>query len=304
MILDRIIAQKKREVARRRELRPVGELEKVLAGLPPARPFKPALRQPGRVALLAEIKRASPSRGWLCPGLRPAALARLYEQAGAAALSVLTDNYFFRGHAAFLPLIKRRVRLPVLRKDFIIDPYQLYESRCLGADAVLLIAAALSPEQMPALFRLAGGLGLACLVEAHTGEEVQRALDAGAEIIGINNRDLRTFHTDLSTTCRLRELITAPSVVVVSESGIATRRDVLALAACGVDAALVGEALVTASDVTGRIGELFGAADGRTQLLPSGQAAEEHAEDHGNAEGQDNQIQDGVKEIGEAGQDE
>jgi len=266
MILERIIARKKLEVARRQELYPRKELEKRIAGLPEARPFKNALRRPGQVTLLAEIKRASPSRGWLCPGLRPVILADTYRRAGAAALSVLTDNYFFRGHAAFIPLIKRQVDLPVLRKDFIIDPYQLFESRCLGADAVLLIAAALSPGELTRLYRLAGELGLACLVETHTGREVERALELGAEIIGINNRDLRTFRTDLTTTRRLREKITDPRIVVVSESGIAARRDILTLAACRVDAVLIGEALVTSPDVTGRIEELFGTADGRTVI--------------------------------------
>lgn len=285
MILDKIVAHKHLEVRRRQEIRPLSELKKHLGTLPPTRPLAKSLRRTGEVTLLAEIKRASPSKGWLRPGLKPVELARSYVRAGAAALSVLTDNRFFRGHLAFLPLVRLESPLPLLRKDFIIDPYQIYEARCLGADAILLIVAVLTDRQLISFQRLAAELSLSCLVEVHTDEELSRALAAGATIIGINNRDLHTFHTDLTTTFRLREKITDPAVVVVSESGIASRQDMLALAGYRIDAALVGEALVTATDVEQRVKELLGTANCQPELLSSSTAPKKDHHDHGYAKG-------------------
>ncbi|HHW42963.1 MAG TPA: indole-3-glycerol phosphate synthase TrpC [Desulfotomaculum sp.] len=285
MILDRIVAYKKEEVRRRKELYPLARMLDRWPALPPVRPLDRSLRRPGEVALMAEIKRASPSKGWIRKGLRPVELARTYMRAGAAAISILTDNRFFRGHRAFLPLVRRESPLPLLRKDFIIDPYQIYEARYLGADAVLLIAAVLDDGRLAGFQQLAAELGLSALVEVHTAEELKRALDAGATVVGINNRDLRTFQTDLSTTCRLREKITDPRVLVVSESGIHTRRDMLALAACGVDAVLVGEALVRASDPGEKVKELLGTANGRPELVPSVAPPENEHHDHGNTKG-------------------
>lgn len=252
------MAHKKEEVRRRKELYPLTRMLDRWPALPPVRPLDRSLRRPGEVTLMAEIKRASPSKGWIRQGLRPVELARTYVRAGAAAISVLTDNRFFRGHRAFLPLVRRESPLPLLRKDFIIDPYQIYEARYLGADAILLIAAVLDDGRLAGFQQLAAELGLSALVEVHTEEELKRALEAGAAVVGINNRDLRTFQTDLSITLRLREKIIDPRVLVVSESGIHTRRDMLALAACGVDAALVGEALVRAADPGEKIKELLG----------------------------------------------
>ncbi|MDQ0285692.1 indole-3-glycerol phosphate synthase [Desulfofundulus luciae] len=258
MILEKIIAHKHREIQSRREMRPLSRLIDRVQALGPTRPLGSFLRRPGKVTLIAEIKRASPSKGWLVKGMKPVETARIYTRAGAAAISILTDNRFFRGHRAFLPLVRRESPLPLLCKDFIIDPYQIYEARCLGADAVLLIVAALNDRQLTTFQALAGELGMSCLVEVHTAEELERARASGATIIGINNRNLHTFSTDLSTTFRLREKITDPGVVVVSESGINSREDMLALARCRVDAALVGEALVRAGDVERKVKELLG----------------------------------------------
>ncbi|MGB9803993.1 indole-3-glycerol phosphate synthase TrpC [Desulfofundulus sp.] len=258
MILEKIVAHKHREVQYRQEVYPLSLLIDRIQMRGPARPLGSSLRRPGEVTLIAEIKRASPSKGWLVKGLKPVETARIYTRAGAAAISILTDNRFFRGHRAFLPLVRRENPLPLLCKDFIIDPYQIYEARYLGADAILLIVAVLNDRQLSAFQALAGELGLSCLVEVHTEEELERARACGATIIGINNRDLHTFSTDLTTTFRLREKITDPRVVVVSESGINSRDDMLALARCQVDAALVGEALVGAVDVEKKVRELLG----------------------------------------------
>ncbi len=258
MILDRIIAHKYREVQQYKEIRPLSRLTGQMETLPPTRNLAAFLRRPGEVSLIAEIKRASPSKGWLKKGLKPVELAQSYLRAGAKAISVLTDNYFFRGHRAFLPLVRRESPVPLLRKDFIIDPYQIYEARWLGADAILLIVAVLDDRQLTGFQKLADELGLSCLVEVHTEEELVRALASGATCIGINNRDLHTFKTDLATTFRLREKIADPKTIVVSESGINSRQDMLALARYRVDAALVGEALVRADNVEQKIRELLG----------------------------------------------
>jgi len=206
--------------------------------------------------LIAEVKRSSPSRGVLCPDFNPVELAKSYAQGGAAAISVLTEANYFEGNIDYLAAIREEVRLPLLRKDFIFDPYQVYESSAYGADALLLIVAILSQEQLEELLWLSHSLGLRCLVEVHSQDEVERALLSQAEIIGINNRDLNTFTVDINTTYRLLPLIPRQRIVV-SESGIRSRSDVVKLKEWGVNAVLVGEALVTASDVQTKVRELI-----------------------------------------------
>ena len=259
MILERILEDTRRELRRRQEYAPIEMLEERLSGAPPVRDFSRALRGAG-VQIIAEIKRASPSRGALNMDLQPAELAAAYASAGAAAISVLTEPHHFHGALEDL----QRVRLvldsaglavPILRKDFIIDTYQLLEARLAGADAVLLIAAALPNESLQTLYRQAQALDLTPLVEVHNEEELRRVLSLHPSVVGINNRDLRDFHVDLETTRRLRPMIPA-EVIVVAESGIRTPADMRRLAEWGVQAALVGEALVTAPDPSARLREL------------------------------------------------
>ena len=206
--------------------------------------------------LIAEVKKASPSKGVLCPDFNPVALAKTYAQGGAAAISVLTEANHFQGSLEHLAAIREEVSIPLLRKDFIFDPYQVYESAAYGADALLLIAAILSREQLEELLALSRRLGLECLVEVHNENEVEKALLAGAEIIGINNRDLNTFTVDIDTTRRLRPLI-PEGRIVVSESGIKNRNDIKKIKEWGVNAVLVGEALVTAGNIPAKIKELL-----------------------------------------------
>jgi len=205
--------------------------------------------------LIAEIKKASPSRGVIREDFDPVEMAEVYEENGAAAISVLTDKKFFQGSINFLPEVRRVTGVPLLRKDFIIDEYQIYESRVYGADALLLIAAVLSREEMDSFLSLSRDLGLDCLVEVHSEEEVRKVLETSAEIIGINNRNLRTFEVDLSTTLRLKRLIPS-NKIVVSESGIRSREEVRLLAGEGIAAILVGEALLRSEDVGEKMREL------------------------------------------------
>jgi indole-3-glycerol phosphate synthase len=255
-ILDEIIRWKRDEIARHKRASPVTAVQAEVALAPLPQDFAAALRAPG-VSLIAEVKRASPSKGLLRGDLDAAALACEYEANGALAISVLTDERFFQGSLDHLRAVRRAVRRPVLRKDFILDPYQVYEARAAGADAVLLIVAALSDDELLALHRLVDELGMAALVEVHDKAELERALDISPRIVGVNNRDLRTFDVDLETTARLRPLIPA-DVILVAESGVHTRADVARLAAIGADAMLVGEALVRAQDPGRKIRELVG----------------------------------------------
>ncbi len=256
-ILDRIVAHKRREVAAAKAKAPLASLEARLRAAPPARDFLGALRGPG-VSLIAEVKQASPSRGVLRADFDPVALARTYAGAGAAAISVLTDEKHFQGSLAHLAAVRETLPdgPPLLRKDFLFDPYQVYEARCHGADAVLLIAATLDDALMADLAALAKSLDMAALVEIHDEREMERALAAGAELIGINNRDLRTFETDLAVTERLRPLAPA-TTPVVAESGISTRDDIQRLGRCNVQAVLIGEALITSPDPGAKIREMF-----------------------------------------------
>ena len=255
-ILDEIVRHKRDELARRRREVPRAELERRSRAWPPPRDFVRALTpEPGGVRLLAEVKKASPSRGVLAEDFDPLALAEIYAGNGAAALSVLTDEKYFQGSLDFLTAIRHRVDVPILRKDFTLDEYQLWEARAAGADAVLLIVSILDAEELRALLQAATGLGLATLVEAHTASELDVALAAGATILGINNRDLKTFETRIETSLDLLPLIPAGRLAV-SESGFFTAAQVRAVAAAGAHAVLVGEALVRAPDVAAKVREL------------------------------------------------
>lgn len=258
-ILDEITCRKRDKVAQEKATVSLESVKAAVASAPPPRDFAAVLRAPG-VSLIAEVKRASPSKGLLCPDLDAVALAREYETGGAAAVSVLTDEYYFRGSLNDLRAVREGINLPVLRKDFVLDPYQVYQARGAGADAVLVIVAALNDEDLQVLLRLVESLGMAALVEIHNEAELERALGVdpvhGRRIIGINNRDLRTFEVDLGTTERLCSLV-PPEVILVSESGIHSRADVARLATAGIDAMLVGEGLVRAQDVGAKVRELI-----------------------------------------------
>jgi indole-3-glycerol phosphate synthase len=253
VILDEILANTRREVAARKQSRPRDELERAMQGTP--RDFVAALKAPG-LSIIAEIKRRSPSAGELRPGASAADLARTYAGAGAAALSVLTDSRYFGGQDSDLVEARAACELPVLRKDFVVDAYQVYEARALGADAVLLIVRALTPAELGQLLRLAEQAGLAALVETHSADEVRIALDAGARVIGVNNRDLDTLVTDPSLALGLRDLVPADRVFV-AESGVSEPDQLDALAAAGADAVLIGEALVRSPDPGQRLRELL-----------------------------------------------
>ncbi len=255
MILDEILGHKRAEVAERRVRTPESSLQ---LNPTPVRDFAQALRQSG-VSVIAEFKRRSPSGGEIRPGASPVDIARLYAAHGAAALSVLTDHAYFGGQDADLVDTRAATELPVLRKDFVVDSYQVYEARALGADAVLLIVRALSNTQLSALLGLVRELGMDALVETHSEEELRRALDAGATIIGVNNRDLDTLVTDVSLAPRLRRLVPR-ECVYVAESGISTPEQITALADAEVDAVLIGEALLRAADSGARLQQLVAAS--------------------------------------------
>ena len=255
-ILDEIVAAKKTELASQKQAVPLEQLLEQISGQPVPIDFAEALRGDS-IGLIAEVKKASPSRGLLCPDFDPVRLADTYTSHGAAAISVLTDPRF-QGELGHLSRIKESGasrQAPVLRKDFIFDPYQVYEARAAGADALLLIVAILTAEQLPELVLLSQRLAMRCLVEVHDESELDLALGAGAEVIGINNRDLRTFQTDLSVTMNLAPRF-PPEKILVSESGINSQDHLRQLAAVGVNAVLVGEALVTAPDVSAKVREL------------------------------------------------
>lgn len=254
-MLNKIMAQKREEVEQRKKSLPLSCLKELIAQGEATLDLALALEDT-HTRLIAEVKRASPSRGVLCPDFKPVELAKKYAHGGAAAISVLTETNYFEGSLNHLAAIRQEIDLPLLRKDFIFDPYQIYESRAYGADALLLIVAALSQEQLGEFLSLSHSLGLNCLVEVHNEGEVERALHSQARIIGINNRDLTTFTTDINTTRRLLPLI-PQGKIVVSESGIRSRSDVEKLKGWGVNAVLVGEALVTAGDVVTKVRELI-----------------------------------------------
>ncbi len=254
-MLDKIIAQKREEVEQRKKVATMTYLQERIARQKP--PLDLALALKGdNIRLITEVKRASPSRGMLSPNFNPIKLARTYAEGGAAAISVLTEANYFMGSIEHLAAINEAVGLPLLRKDFVLDSYQIYESRAYGADALLLIAAILSQEQLNEFLSLSRSLGLRCLVEVHNKNDVERAVLSGAQIIGINNRDLNTFAVDINTTRRISPLVPKEKIVV-SESGIKSRRDIEKLRKWGANAVLVGEALVIADDISARMKALL-----------------------------------------------
>ncbi len=257
-ILDDIVMAKRAELDAQRWNVPLEALEEQIDSQP--RPLNLGGALLGdRVRLIAEVKKASPSKGLLCPDFDPVRLATAYVSNGAAAVSVVTDLRF-QGELEHLSSVKQAIRdsgAPALRKDFIFDPYQVYEARAYGADAILLIVSILSPDELKALLELSRQFWMQCLVEVHTTEELKTALDAGAEIIGINNRDLKTFHTDIQVTAEIAPFVPRGKLVV-SESGINTAEHMAYLKSLGVHAALVGEALVTAPDAGAKAAELAG----------------------------------------------
>ena len=248
-ILDEIMAHHRENLPKLMAATPLADLRAMASVAPPARDFEAAVRAPG-VGLIAECKKASPSKGLLVAHYDAVRLARLYEKAGARAISVLTDARHFQGSLADLRDVREAVRVPVLRKDFMFHSYHLYEARVAGADAVLLIAAVLSDTELRELLALARKLGMAALVEVHSQEELARVLPLNPAIIGVNNRDLQTFEVDFDNTARLRALI-PPEIAVVGESGLKSPDDVRAMKAAGVDAVLVGETLVRSKDIAG-----------------------------------------------------
>lgn len=263
-ILDKILAQKQDEVLL--ALQTAGQLAQIeREARQSARPrdFAAALQR-DTVALIAEVKKASPSKGLLIKDFNPVRLARIYEENGASAVSVVTDEQFFQGSLDDLRAVRAAVRLPVLRKDFIIDAYQVYEARAAGADAALLIVMALEDTQLRDLHSLITELGMSALVEVHNESELERALAIGANLIGVNNRDLRTFHEDLSITERLAALV-PEGVTLVAESAIRSVEDVQRMGDCGARAVLVGEGLMKARDVAREV-RLYSSQTRRIQL--------------------------------------
>ena len=263
-ILEKIVWEKDREVAAARERVPLEKLKQQVADLPAPRDFSAALRAACRKpAVIAEIKKASPSKGVIREDFDPEAIARAYAAGGASCLSVLTDRQFFQGGFEVLVQVRQVVDLPLLCKDFILSPYQLFQARAAGADAALLIAAILSDQDMAYLLKVARALGLTLLVEVHDATEMERVLALeGVQLIGINNRNLATFETDLATTEQLTasygEQIRAKGCLLVSESGLASRDDLDRVQSAGADAVLVGEALMRQADVTAALETLIG----------------------------------------------
>ncbi|MBN1190632.1 MAG: indole-3-glycerol phosphate synthase TrpC [Dehalococcoidales bacterium] len=258
MILDEIVANSRQELEERKKAVPLEKMLQLSSSMAPPLDLAEALSG-DRVRLIAEVKKASPSKGLICRDFDPLEIARQYAANGAAAISVLTDNKFFQGSTGYLSRIHAALgneRPPLLRKDFIFDPYQVYESRACGADALLLITAILPAAELSSLLKISRRLKMRCLVEVHDENEVERALESGAEIIGINNRDLRTFSVNIDTTRRLRPLISADRIVV-SESGIKDRGDIQKLQEWKVNAALVGESLVASGDIAAKMRELL-----------------------------------------------
>jgi indole-3-glycerol phosphate synthase len=257
-ILRQILASKQQEVAAGKVRLPQREIQAAVADMPAARAFVERIRRvSGRgPAVIAEVKKASPSAGVIRPDFHPDLIARSYAQGGAACLSILTDREYFQGAGQYLQLARRSCELPLLRKDFLVDPWQVYESRLLGADCILLIVAALSPDRLQELAGLAQDLGLDVLVEVHDEVELECALATGAELIGVNNRDLRTFRTDLDVSERLRPLL-PHSRMMVTESGIHSRQDVQRMLRAGIRAFLVGEAFMRAADPGHALQSLF-----------------------------------------------
>lgn len=258
MLLDDILLTKREEVTALKTRWAGQDPERLMKSVQPPRDFLQNFTA-GKIALIAEIKKASPSAGLIHPDFDPAAIAKIYEQNGAAAISVLTDKKFFQGELFDLIAVKEAVNLPVLRKDFIVDELQVYEARSAGADAILLIVRILTPEKLQNLLGLTKKLGMRALVEAHNEGEVEMALKSSAEIIGVNNRDLDTLKTDINNTVRLlKQFPELRSKIIVSESGLGSRADVELLKEVGVNGVLIGESLLKSRDIAAKIKELLG----------------------------------------------
>ena len=256
-ILEEIVATKREEVAAARAIKPEAELQSAVKDAPPVRDFFGALAEKAGIQLIAEVKKASPSAGLIRADFDPVAIAQIYEAAGAACISCLTDEHYFQGSLEYLRQIKSEVGIPVLRKDFIIDSYQLLEARAAGADAVLLIAECLDDCNLRKLYNEAVSLGMTPLVEFYEPVNLPRVLEAGATLIGVNNRNLHTFKVDLQHTLRMKQQI-PDQCLLVGESGIKTDDDVQLLEAAGVDAILVGESLMRQADIAQAVSDLLG----------------------------------------------
>jgi indole-3-glycerol phosphate synthase len=256
-ILDTIVAATREEIDRRKQILHERELRARLADAPAVRDFFTPLAAGGPIKLIAEVKKTSPSAGVIRADFDPVAIAKIYEQHGATCISVLTDEPHFQGHIKYLTQIRTAVALPILRKDFVLDSYQIVEARVAGADAVLLIAECLDDCELRKLFNEICELGMTPLVELYEPGNLQRVFDAGATLIGVNNRDLHTFNVDLEHTIRMRDRV-PDQCVLVTESGIKTRDDVLRLESAGVDAMLVGESLMREADIGKAVDRLLG----------------------------------------------
>jgi indole-3-glycerol phosphate synthase len=256
-ILDKIVSQRRQDIAAAKERMPEARLREQLASAPPVRDFFAALRRTGPIRLIAEVKKASPSKGLIRADFHPVEIARTYQAHGAACISVLTEPHYFQGSLDYLGEVRAAVDLPVLRKDFIVDPYQVVEARAAGADAVLLIAECLDDSALGLLHDAIVALGMTPLVELYEPANLARVLAVGARLVGVNNRDLRTFTIDVEHTLRLRQQVPG-HCRLVSESGIRRRADVERLEAAGVDAMLVGETFMAQPDVGAAVDELLG----------------------------------------------
>lgn len=257
MLLTEIVNKKEEQLARDQKQRSLEALMGIISGLEPPQPFKQALSESREFSIIAEIKRASPVKGDLGPGFDPLKLAWAYRKGGARAISVITEEHHFKGSRTYIKPVKQLTGLPVLGKDFIIDQYQVYEARANGADALLLIVAILDKQLLSNLLKLTRSLEMEALVEIHDRKELETALNAGAKMIGINNRNLKNFQVNLATTLELAGLV-PDDVLVVGESGIRFREDILRLHEAGVNAALVGEALIRAGSPEAKLKTLLG----------------------------------------------
>jgi indole-3-glycerol phosphate synthase len=256
-VLDSIVAQKREEIAAARRRRSEADLERAAADAPPVRDFVAALRAAPGIGLIAEIKKASPSAGLIRDDFDPVEIAKIYEAHGASCLSVLTDEQFFQGHLDYLTAVRQAVACPVLRKDFVLDPFQVLEARAAGADAVLLIAECLDDATLSDLYSRIVALGMTALVELYEPANLERVLALNPPLVGVNNRNLKTFVTDLKHTLHLATKM-PPGTLLVSESGIRTREDVLRLKSAGCGAILVGETLMRSPDIGKMVDELLG----------------------------------------------
>ena len=256
-ILEKIVTHKLSEIASAQAARPLKDVAAAADSMSEPRDFLAALQNAAGIALIAEVKKASPSKGIIRVDFDPVTIAQTYADSGASCISVLTDQNFFQGHLDYLTAISKQVNLPLLRKDFIVDPYQVFEARAAGADAVLLIAECLEPDQLISLHKRIRALGMTPLVELYDAQNIEKVMAADPVLVGVNNRDLNTFEVDLDHSVRVKQLL-PPSVTFVSESGIYNRSDVEMLEKSGVDAMLVGESLMRADDIGGAVKTLLG----------------------------------------------